>query len=128
MQSQEGAWEVKKEVKFEFKVEDPTLPKDLIFVIRNNNDYPYSNLFVKAYIKDQNQRVFAQDTLNYVLAKPNGEWLGEGFGETKEIKFLFKKRYRFPHKGTFVIGFNHAMRVNRLNGIEDVGIIIENTP
>ena len=33
------------------------------------------------------------DTLNYILAKPNGEWIGKGFGDTKETLFQYKLNY-----------------------------------
>ena len=88
MQSLDGAWNKKKELKFEFNIEDSS-PKNIILVVRNNNNYPYSNLFVKSYIKAETDKNVKVDTLNYILAKPNGEWIGSGFGETKEILFLF---------------------------------------
>ncbi len=126
MKSLDGTWNKKNELKFEVNIVETQAPKNIIFVIRNNNDYPYSNLFVKAYIKAENQKVFKTDTLNYVLAKPNGEWLGEGFGETKEIMFLYKNRYAFPAKGKYIISITQAMRAEDLKGIEDVGVKIEN--
>lgn len=125
MQSVNGAWNKKNELKFEVNIEENQTPKNIIFVIRNNNDYPYSNLFVKAYVKADNQKSYKTDTLNYVLAKPNGEWVGEGFGETKEIMFLYKNRYTFPKKGKYIIGITQAMRNDDLKGIEDVGVKIE---
>lgn len=126
MKSLDGIWNKKNELKFEVNIEENQAPKNIIFVIRNNNDYPYSNLFVKAYVKADGQKKFKTDTLNYVLAKPNGEWLGEGFGETKEIMFLYKSKQIFPKKGKYTIGIIQAMRKDNLKGIEDVGIKIEN--
>ena len=102
MQSLDGVWNKKKELKFELNVEE-TSPKNIVLVVRNNNDYPYSNLFVKAYVKAESDKNFKVDTLNYILAKPNGEWIGSGFGETKEILFLYKNNYTFPKKGKYII-------------------------
>lgn len=65
------------------------------------------------------------DTLNYVLAKPNGEWLGTGFGDTKETLFQYKVNYQFPGKGKYEIGLTQAMRNDNLPGIEDIGVKIE---
>lgn len=125
MQSLDGAWNKKKELKFEINVED-TSPKNIVFVVRNNNDYPYSNLFVTSYIKNNMGENFKIDTLNYILAKPNGEWIGSGFGETKETLFLYKNNYIFPKKGKYTISMSQAMRANVLKGIEDVGVKIQN--
>lgn len=64
------------------------------------------------------------DTLNYILAKPNGEWLGKGFGNTKEILFQYKNAYTFPKNGKYSIEIKHAMRTQNLKGIEDIGVQI----
>ena len=125
MQSLDGVWNKKKELKFEFNVEE-TSPKNIVLVVRNNNDYPYSNLFVKAYVKAESDKNFKVDTLNYILAKPNGEWIGSGFGETKEILFLYKNNYTFPKKGKYIIGITQAMRTNDLKGIKNVEKKIQN--
>ena len=79
----DSKWDKKKIQSFDFNINDFQNQKNLIFIIRNNNDYPYSNIRVIASI-EHNKIVISKDTLNYVLAKPNGEWLGTGFGETKE--------------------------------------------
>ena len=65
------------------------------------------------------------DTLNYNLALPNGEWLGKGFGDTKEILFQYKVNYKFPANGDYSIGITQAMRTDKLKGIEDIGVKIE---
>ncbi|MBP7357460.1 MAG: gliding motility lipoprotein GldH, partial [Cloacibacterium sp.] len=77
-------WNKNQEQKFVLNIDDTQNPKDVIFVVRNNNDYPYSNLFLITYLKGENDKTTKVDTLNYVLAKPTGEWIGTGFGETKE--------------------------------------------
>ena len=126
MKSLDGTWNKKNELKFEVNIKEAQTPKNIIFVIRNNNDYPFGNLFVKAFVKAEGQKNYKIDTLNYILAKPNGEWLGEGFGETKEIMFLYKSKYTFPKSGKYTVGILQAMRANDLKGIEDVGVKIEN--
>ena len=65
------------------------------------------------------------DTLNYILAEPNGAWLGKGFGETKEILFQYKLNYKFPANGDYSINVIQAMRNDNLPGIEDLGVKIE---
>lgn len=126
MNSVNGTWDKKKELLFTLNIDDNQAPKNIIFVVRNNNDYPYSNLFVITYLKSEHDKNYKVDTLNYVLAKPTGEWLGSGFGETKEVLFQFKNNYRFPKKGKYIIGIKHGMRADKLVGIEDVGVKIEN--
>jgi gliding motility-associated lipoprotein GldH len=44
-------WNKNQEQKFVLNIEDTQNPKNIIFVVRNNNDYPYSNLFLITYLK-----------------------------------------------------------------------------
>ncbi|MPS64015.1 gliding motility lipoprotein GldH [Chryseobacterium sp.] len=125
MNSVNNKWGKKQEQKFNLEISDPQNPKNIIFVVRNNNDYPYSNIrFIVNFTNLQNKKKDV-DTLNYVLAKPNGEWLGTGFGDTKEIFFQYKLNYKFPEKGKYEIGVIQAMRNDNLPGIEDLGVKIE---
>lgn len=118
-----GNWNKKATQKFEFEIKDAPNPKNIIFVVRNNNDYPYSNiwLFSRLYSKENKGK---SDTVNYVLAKPNGEWIGSGFGDTKETLFQYKLNYKFPKNGKYFIDVQHGMRRDTLKGIEDFGIKI----
>ena len=118
-------WNKKKVQQFDFDVKDAQNQKNIIFVVRNNNDYPYSNLRLIATV-EHNKKAIATDTLNYVLAKPNGEWLGTGFGDTKETLFQYKLNYKFPQNGNYSVKVVQAMRKNILPGIEDLGIKIQN--
>lgn len=125
MRNINGIWTKKAEQKFDFTISDAQNPKNIIFVVRNNNDYPYSNIrfivnFTEA--KTKNKKV---DTLNYILAQPNGAWIGKGFGDTKETLFQYKVNYKFPQNGTYSIGVIQAMRTDSLKGIEDLGLKIE---
>ena len=125
MNSVNNKWNKKSEQKFNLEVSDPQNPKNIIFVVRNNSEYPYSNIRFIVNFTDLQTKRKQTDTLNYILAKPNGEWLGTGFGDTKETFFQYKLNYRFPAKGKYVIGLNQAMRNDNLPGIEDIGVKIE---
>lgn len=118
-------WKKKDVQTFDFDVKDAHNQKNMMFVIRNNNDYPYSNLRLIASI-EHNKKNISTDTLNFVLAKPNGEWIGTGFGDTKEIIFQYKLNYKFPQNGNYSVKVVQAMRRNTLPGIEDIGIKIQN--
>lgn len=124
----EGVWPKNESQKFEINIQDNENSKNVIFVVRNNNDYPYSNLrvFCKMY-PIQKEKQITIDTLNYLLAHPDGTWIGSGFGTTKETLFQYKINYKFPKKGTYILELNHAMRRDTLVGIEDIGVIIEPT-
>ena len=125
MRNLNGIWDKKTQQKFDFKIDDAQNPKNIIIVVRNNNDYPYSNIRFIVNATDAQTKKKSVDTLNYVLAKPNGEWIGKGFGDTKETLFQYKLNYKFPKNGDYSIGIIQAMRAGQLKGIEDIGLKIE---
>ena len=125
MNNVDNKWSKKTVQKFNLEISDPENPKNLIFVVRNNNNYPYSNIRFIVNLTQPKTNINEIDTLNYILAKPNGEWLGTGFGETKETLFQYKLNYKFPKKGTYEVNVSQAMRNDDLPGIEDLGIKIE---
>lgn len=125
MNSVDNKWNKKSVQKFNLEIKDPQNPKNIIFVVRNNNDYPYSNIRFIVNLKNIKEKTSQIDTLNYILANPNGEWLGTGFGETKETLFQYKLNYKFPKEGAYEVDVQHAMRNDILPGIEDIGIKVE---
>ncbi|MDY3536876.1 gliding motility lipoprotein GldH [Riemerella anatipestifer] len=125
MHSLGGVWHKNTSQKFEFEIKDAQNPKNIIFVIRNNNDYPFSNLYLISKMSKGNKVLGQIDTLNYVLAMPTGEWIGSGFGSTKETLFQYKVNYKFPENGVYNIELKQAMRKDTLKGIEDIGVTIQ---
>lgn len=125
MSSLDNTWAKNKTQTFEFEIKDAQTPKNIIFVVRNNNDYPYSNIRVISSLAKVGQKGMKPDTLNYILAQPNGEWIGSGFGETKETLFQYKLNHKFPDNGKYRVEVKQAMRRDVLPGIEDFGIKIE---
>ncbi|MBW8361752.1 MAG: gliding motility lipoprotein GldH [Kaistella sp.] len=125
MKAVNGTWNKKTEQQFRFEIKDAQNPKNIIFVIRNNNSYPYSNLRMIVNLTNLKTNKKVTDTLNCVLANPNGEWIGTGFGETKENLFQYRLNYKFPANASYTIGIIQAMRKDVLPGIEDIGVKIE---
>ncbi|RZS99188.1 gliding motility lipoprotein GldH [Aquimarina brevivitae] len=126
------SWEKSEVVEFKLPQLDSTATYNLFINIRNNNNYPYSNLFLISAMEFPNGKIVT-DTLEYEMAAPNGEWLGTGFSDLKENKLWYKEKVRFVEQGTYKVTIQHAMRnngevlgVNSLEGITDIGFRIEN--
>lgn len=119
-----GSWNKTAEQQFKINITDAEKPRDLVFMVRNNNDYPYSNLRLIVKLENEKTKKKTVDTLNYILAQPNGEWIGKGFGDTKETDFQYKLNYTFPNNGSYTIAVIQAMRRDILPGIEDLGLTI----
>ena len=105
--------------------------KNVFILLRNDNSYPYANVFLIASLQAGEEQV-TQDTLEYAMAAPDGTWLGSGFTEVKESKLWWKEGVVFPKKRPIFIKVSQAVRnngaaegVSNLKGILSVGISIE---
>jgi len=118
-----NSWHKKNALNFDFEIQNPQQPKNLFFIVRNNNQYPFSNIYLFVSLK-KDGKILETDTLNYLLAKPTGEWLGSGVSSVKEIDFQYKKNFKFPDKGKYTLSIIQGMKRDTLTGIEDFGLII----
>ncbi len=126
-----GKWEMNNPVNFEFSSLDSVQTHNMFVNIRNDNTFPFSNLFLITELEYPNGKTF-KDTLEYKMAEPTGEWLGKGLGSIKENKLWLQEKIVFPDSGVYKLSITHAMRKNGdvdgvhiLDGITDVGLEIE---
>lgn len=117
------AWGVDDTLGFPFSIEDTTAMYDLYISLRHTTDYAYRNLFlfVDTHFPDGS---ISRDTLEFILAKPDGTWLGKGFSKIKYNRFLIRKGVVFPESGDYRFVFQHAMRTESLAGMRNLGVRI----
>ncbi len=124
------AWHKDSVVTFDLPELDSTKQYNLFVNLRNNNNYPFNNLFLIVGIEMPNG--FAKvDTLEYEMTNPNGSLMGEGFSDIKENKLFYKEKVKF--RGKYKVHLKQAVRENgkvpgvtALDGITEVGFRIEN--
>jgi len=126
-----GNWNKDSIVSFDLPKLEPQKYYNLFVNVRDNNDYPFNNLFLIVSLEAPNRQIEV-DTLEYQMTNADGSLLGEGFSDVKENKLFFKENIRFKQKGTYKIHIKHAVRetgkiqgVPSLSGITDVGFRIE---
>ena len=126
-----GRWNKDDIKKFEVSEMDSVATHDVFIVIRNDNTFPFSNLFLIAELNTPDNQII-RDTLEYEMADPEGNWLGKGYGSIRENKLWYKENIVFDQNGVYTIELSHAMRQNgkvegidNLLGITDVGIEVE---
>ncbi|MGM5631677.1 gliding motility lipoprotein GldH [Apibacter raozihei] len=119
-----NSWNKNDTLQFDFTIKKPDEKKNINLVVRNNNDYPFSNLYLFLKLK-QGNTVLRVDTLKYELADNTGKWKGTGVGTVKEIYLEYKKGLEFKNKGEYKLLIVQAMRKDTLKGIEDLGVNIE---
>ncbi len=123
-QVKDNNWAVDDAKVFLANIDDTSAAHNVYINIRNAAHYPFSNIFLFLNTTFPGGQI-DRDTLEIMLAGPDGKWLGEGLGDIWDNRILFKKNVSFPQKGEYRFEFTQAMRVDPLPGIMDVGIRIE---
>ena len=125
-----NGWDIEESMKFEIK-DTVDFPSNIYFYIRNNNEYPFSNIFLIAILKS-NQNIYEIDTLEYKMANNKGEWLGKGFSMIKESKLSWKRSWKPNFPPPYIFEIKQANRKigqikgdKRLVGILTFGLSIE---
>lgn len=125
-----SGWRKDRSVTFRYEVADSLSKHNLYILLRNNDEYPFRNIFLITKMESPNNQVVI-DTLEYEMATPEGKWLGNGVS-VKESKLWYKENVTFPMKGTYIFSVEQADRiigknegVSNLKGITDVGLQIE---
>ena len=108
---------------FAFEIEDTESQHDILIQLRHTTDYPLSNLFLFVEITGPSGQTL-KDTINYILAEPDGKWIGKGNGHIRELRYLYREHTFFPEQGTYSISLEQAMREPRLP-VSDIGVRIE---
>ena len=126
-----GVWEKDNQIEFTFSELDTLAQYNMFINVRNDDTFPYNNLFLIAELNGPDGSV-EKDTLEYQMASPDGTWLGQGYGSLKENKLWYKENIVFSSSGVYTLRVAHAMRKNgnvngveQLEGITDVGFEIE---
>lgn len=96
---------------------------DVMIVVRNNNSYEYSNLWLR--IDYPCADTVHTDTINVELADDFGNWLGNGIGGSYQLSDTVLQRVRLDTSKE--IRVSHIMRADTLEGIEQIGIIVKPT-
>ena len=124
------SWNKDSIVSFELPKIDTTKQYNAFLNIRDNDNYPFNNLFVIVSL-EQPDGVTKVDTLEYQMADPEGNLLGNGFTDIKESKLIYKKRMGFK-SGVYKVHIRQAARqtgkvsgVQQLEGITEVGFRLE---
>jgi len=65
-------------------------PQNIFIWLRNNPEYEFSNIFLIATLKVNNE-IYIQDTLEYAMTAPDGSWLGKDLQNLKKTNCGGKK-------------------------------------
>ena len=131
----DGTWKKKDTLRFNFEQSDTINPYHFFLNVRNNNDYPFNNLYLIVSMKEPGKNpIIKVDTLEYQMANPDGMLMGEGFSDIKESKLWYLENHKFKKQGKYKVEIVQAVReigkvegVSDLKGITEIGLRIEKT-
>lgn len=108
---------------FPFMVDDTVSEHNILLQLRHTTDYPMSNLYLFVKVTGPSGQSLS-DTINYILAEPDGRWTGKGNGNLRELRYMYRKQTVFPEVGNYSISVEQGMREPRLP-VSDIGVRIE---
>lgn len=123
----EAKWAMENRVPFDVTVNDTLGIYSFGICLRHLENYRYSNLYVFLHTTFPNDNV-THDTIQLLLATPEGQWVGKGSGSMRDLSVTLNPRMRFPMQGTYHFEIEQAMREPVLKGISDIGLFIEKQP
>ena len=113
-------WDKDSICQFEVSILDTINPYQIFIETRNNNSYPYRNIWLFVDIKTPSGNI-RKDTLGFDLADDFGKWYGQGISVYK-LEALYEKSFIFRQPGSYMFTIRHGMRDDILKGINEVGI------
>ncbi len=123
----DSKWSMDYPIKFDVEISDTTTLFDFFVLLRHNTDYAYNNVYFFITSTTPSDSITC-DTVEFILADPDGNWIGNGSGYLKSHEILISRKFRFPSEGLYSFEFQQAMRDTVLDGISDIGIKIKPTP
>ncbi len=122
-QTEQGMWSWQDAKEFEAVISDTISMHNIYLQVRHSVEYPMSNLYILVHVKAPSGQHLT-DTINMVLAAPDGKWTGKGNGNIRELMLLYRKQTKFRVPGTYVFTLEQAMRRAELP-VTDLGVRIE---
>jgi gliding motility-associated lipoprotein GldH len=114
-----NGWDKSKKLEFNIINDNINTPKDIFFVLRHNQDYPFSNIFLISELSFENKEIIL-DTFEFQLANPKGDWLGE-----KKISVV---EHMLPYKSNFILKDTNKLKIRTSMRLNDSPEEIENLP
>lgn len=117
----DDGWLKNEAVRFDVVITDTLVPYNFSFTMRHSTNYRYSNLYVFMTTSFPGGTM-SRDTIEFVLADPAGQWLGNGWGKMRDDEIRLKSPLYFPRAGEYQFLIQQAMRTDTLMDIEYVGL------
>ena len=123
IQTEDGQWRWQDAREFDINMTDTISLHNIYLQVRHTVEYPLSNLYMFVHVKGPSGQ-HMKDTVNLVLANPDGRWVGRGSGNLRELRLLYRSDTKFSQSGTYTFTLEQGMRTPELP-VTDLGVRIE---
>jgi len=120
---EENLWSWQDTQTFTVEITDTVSLHNIYLQVRHTMDYPMSNLYMFVEVSGPSGQQI-KDTVNLVLAEPDGKWIGRGAGNLRELRLLYRKNTKFGEPGSYTFSLDQGMRNPELP-VSDLGVRIE---
>jgi len=120
------AWQSTDTLIYSINIDDANALYDIAVSVRYQKDYEFSNIWLS--IVDSYSKANETFRLEVPLFKKDGKPYGKVSGSLCTQTIPFQKQIRFPKTGQYKIKLVQLMRKDPLDGISDIGIIIDKKP
>ncbi len=119
-----NAWHKDSLKSFSPVIEDTSEVINIGFSLEHSQNYPYSNLWLFVNVKSPDGEA-RTDTMEYFLAEPDGEWIGEGNERSRRLYWLYKGGVKMARPGEYQFTIQQGMRRDKLDGVQSISLWIE---
>lgn len=116
-------WSSSFKPEFSFTIKDTSKPYQFFFVIRHDEKYKYTNIYINLYVQSPGSDSTEKIQRSLPLADNNG-WMGKGMDDIYEHRITLGDAQTLK-AGTYKFTLEQIMRDNPLEHVLDIGIRIE---
>jgi gliding motility-associated lipoprotein GldH len=120
------SWTYNDTLNFDFSIVDTTKLYNIWFDIQHKEDFPFQNIYLNIYtLLTQENR--AKQQLSIELCDPAGKWFGKKSDKKVNYQLKIQENAFFDKIGKYQITLEQFMRKDSIQGIQKIGIRIEET-
>jgi gliding motility-associated lipoprotein GldH len=116
-------WKSSFKPSFTFTIKDTTTPYEFFLVLRHNEKYNYTNIYLNLYILPPGKDSIQKIKTDLLLANNDG-WLGSGMDDIYEHRISLGEKQTL-RSGTYTFTLEQIMREDPLENVLNVGLRIE---
>lgn len=117
-------WTYAQPIKTAFDISNTNKTHNLFINLRHTDAYKYANIWFKVSIISPDKKT-KTERIEFNLASPDGAWLGTTAGNLFTCQLPYKQNFKFTQKGKYLIVVEQNMRDNPLDGVNDLGLRVE---